>query len=166
MEALLSSPVNRAELLLSKLLPYYLLGMLSMAVITFCAVFLMGVPFRGSVLLLGVVTTFFLLSVLGIGLLISSTTRDQFNSAQMALNVAFLPAVMLSGFLFEIASMPAPIRAFTYLLPPRYFVSSLQTLFLSGNVGSILWPDILFLMGTSALFLSLAARATTRRLDG
>lgn len=165
MEALLASPVTRAELLLSKLVPYYLLGVLSMVVVTASAVLGMGVPFRGSWWLLAVVTTFFLSSVLGIGLLISSVTRDQFNSAQTALNVAFLPAVMLSGFLFEITSMPAPLRALTYLLPPRYFVSALQTLFLSGDVWAVLWKDLAFLIATSALFLGLAARATTRRLD-
>ncbi|HWL08343.1 MAG TPA: ABC transporter permease [Planctomicrobium sp.] len=166
MEALLASPVNRAELLLSKLLPYYLLGILSMGVVTACAVFVMGVPFRGSLFLLFGITSLFLLSVLGIGLVISSVTKDQFNSAQAALNVGFLPAVMLSGFLFEITSMPAPVRALTYLLPPRYFVSALQTLFLAGDVWSILLPNFLFLTGTSILFLTLAARVTQRRLDG
>ncbi len=166
MEALLASPVSRAEILLSKLLPYYLLGMLSMGVVTALAVFALGVPFRGSLFVLCVVTTFFLLSVMGLGLFISAKTRDQFNAAQGALNVAFLPAMMLSGFIFEITSMPAPIRGLTYLLPPRYFVSSLQTLFLAGDVWTILVPDTLFLVATSALFLFLAARATTRRLDG
>lgn len=166
MEALLASPVTRTELLLSKLIPYYLLGMISMAVVTACAVFVLGVPFRGSVPVLFLVTTLFLLSVLGVGLLISSTLRSQFNSAQIALNVAFLPAVMLSGAFFEIASMPAPVRAITYLFPPRYFVGSLQTLFLAGDVWSVLLPKIAILAFTSALFLFLVARATKRRLDG
>lgn len=166
MEALLASPVTRAELLLSKLVPYYLLGMVSMAVVTASAVFVLGVPFRGSVPVLFLVTTLFLLSVLGVGLLISSTVRSQFNGAQIALNVAFLPAVMLSGAFFEIASMPAPVRGLTYLFPPRYFVGSLQTLFLAGDVWSVLLPKITILAGTGAVFLSLVARATKRRLDG
>ena len=166
MEALLASPVTRAELLLSKLLPYYVLGMTAMAVVVFSAVHFMDVPFRGSVWALALVTTVFLLSVLGIGLLISTVMRDQFDSAQATLNIAFLPAVMLSGAFFVISSMPAPVRLLTYLLPPRYFVSSLQTLFLAGDVWSILGPDILFLTGTSILFLTLTARKTTRRLDG
>lgn len=165
MEALLASPVTRAELLLSKLLPYYALGMISMAVVTASAVFVLGVPFRGSVLVLFLVSTLFLLSVLGVGLLISSKLRSQFNSAQTALNVAFLPAVMLSGAFFEIASMPAAVRAVTYLLPPRYFVSALQTLFLAGDVWSVLRPNLLALGLAAALFLGLVARATTRRLD-
>ena len=165
MEALLASPVTRAELLLSKLLPYYVLGMTSMAVVALSAVHLMGVPFRGSVWALLLVTTVFLLSMLGIGLLISSVMRNQFDSAQTTLNVAFLPAVMLSGAFFVIASMPAPVRALTYLLPPRYLVSSLQTIFLAGDVWEVLVPDILFLTGTSILFLALTAFKTARRLD-
>lgn len=166
MEALLASPVTKTELILSKLLPYYVLGMISMSVVTLSAVFLMGVPFHGSVLVLFLVTTMFLLSVLGVGLLISTKLKSQFNSAQTSLNVAFLPAVMLSGAFFEIASMPAPIRAVTYLLPPRYFVSSLQTIFLAGDVWSVLRPDLIFLTCTSVLFLVLLARSTQRRLDG
>ena len=165
MEALLASPVTRTELLLSKLLPYYVLGMISMSVVALSAVYLMGVPFRGSVGALLLVTTVFLLSMLGIGLLISSVMRNQFDSAQTTLNVAFLPAVMLSGAFFVIASMPAPIRALTWLLPPRYLVSSLQTIFLAGDVWEILLPDILFLTGTSTLFLTLTALKTRRRLD-
>lgn len=165
MEALLASPVTRAELLLSKLLPYYALGMISMAVVTLCAVFPMGVPFRGSVMVLLLVSSLFLLAVLGVGLLISTRLRSQFNSAQTALNVAFLPAVMLSGAFFEIASMPAPVRAVTYLLPPRYFVSALQTLFLAGEVWSVLWPNLTALGLAASLFLFLVARSTTRRLD-
>jgi len=166
MEALLASPVTRTELLLSKLLPYYVLGMISMGVVAFCAVRFLGVPFRGSVGALLLVTTVFLLSMLGIGLLISSIMRNQFDSAQTTLNVAFLPSVMLSGAFFVITSMPAPIRALTYLLPPRYFVTSLQTIFLAGDVWELLLPDIAFLTATSIIFLTLTARNTARRLDG
>ncbi len=166
MEALLASPVTRTELLLSKLLPYYTLGMVSMLVVVLCSVLVMGVPFRGSIAALTLVTTVFLLSMLGIGLFISSAMRNQFDSAQTTLNVAFLPAAMLSGAFFVISSMPAPIRALTYLLPPRYFVSSLQTIFLAGDVWAIILPDVAFLTGTSVLFLALTALKTTRRLDG
>lgn len=166
MEALLASPVTRTELLLSKLLPYFVLGMISMAFVATCAVFFMGVPFRGSVWALLLVTALFLLSMLGLGLAISSVMRNQFDSAQTTLNVAFLPAVMLSGAFFVIDSMPAPIRAVTYLLPPRYLVSSLQTIFLAGDIWSILLPNAFFLAGTSVLFLGLTALKTRRRLDG
>jgi ABC-2 type transport system permease protein len=165
MEALLSTPVTRSELLLSKILPYYVLGILSMLICLGIAVWVFGVPFRGSLALLIVYTTLFLGSALGLGLLLSTVTRNQFNAAQAALNAAFLPATMLSGFVYEIASMPAPIRAATYLIPARYFISALQTLFQAGFVGRILLDDLLFLVASAAFFLGLTALRTRRRLD-
>ncbi|HYB63829.1 MAG TPA: ABC transporter permease [Steroidobacteraceae bacterium] len=165
MEALLSTAVTRTELLLSKVLPYYVLGMVSMLLCLVVAVWLFGVPFRGSLLLLLLYTTLFLGSALGLGLLLSTVLRNQFNAAQAALNAAFLPATMLSGFVFEIASMPAPVRAVTYLIPARYFISALQTLFQAGFVGRILLDDFLFLTASAAFFLGLSALRTRRRLD-
>jgi ABC-2 type transport system permease protein len=165
MEALLSTPVTRTELLLSKILPYYVLGILSMLICLGIAVFLFGVPFRGSLGLLILFTSLFLGSALGLGLLLSTVMRNQFNAAQAALNAAFLPAMMLSGFVYEIASMPAPIRAVTYLIPARYFISALQTLFQAGFVGRILLEDFLFLLVSATFFLGLTALQTRRRLD-
>jgi ABC-2 type transport system permease protein len=165
MEALLSTAVTRTELLLSKVLPYYALGMGSMLLCLAVAVWVFGVPFRGSLLLLLLYTTLFLGSALGLGLLLSTVLRNQFNAAQAALNAAFLPATMLSGFVFEIASMPAPVRAVTYLIPARYFISALQTLFQAGFVGRILLDDLLFLTASAAFFLGLSALTTRRRLD-
>ena len=165
MEALLSTPATRAEFLLSKVIPYYLLGMSSMIVCLIVAVMLLDVPFRGSLALLFLYTTLFLGSSLGLGLLLSTVTRNQFNAAQAALNAAFLPATMLSGFIYEIDGMPWPIRLVTYLIPARYFVEALQTLFQAGFVGSILFKDLLFLLASAALFLGLTAWRTKRRLD-
>lgn len=165
MEALLSTAVTRTELLLSKVLPYYVLGMVSMLLCLAVAVWLFGVPFRGSLLLLLLYTSLFLGSALGLGLLLSTVLRNQFNAAQAALNAAFLPATMLSGFVFEIASMPAPVRAVTYLIPARYFISALQTLFQAGFVGRVLLDDLLFLTASAAFFLGLSALRTRRRLD-
>lgn len=165
MEALLASPVTRSELLLSKILPYYVLGMVSLFLCVLASVFFLHVPFRGSVLALAVVGSLFLLSVLGIGLAISTGTRNQFNAAQAALNAAFLPAMMLSGFIYEIASMPPFLRGVTHLIPARYFVSSIQTLFQAGTRWSLLWPDILMLSLSSLLFLGLTAKLTRRRME-
>jgi ABC-2 type transport system permease protein len=165
MEALLSTPVTRGEILLSKILPYYVLGIGSMLLCVAVGVGVFGVPFRGSVLLLIVFTSLFLGSSLGLGLLLSTVTRNQFNAAQAALNVAFLPATMLSGFVYEIASMPAPIRAATYLIPARYFVSALQTLFQAGFVGHVLLADFIFLTVSAMFFLGLTTLRTARRLD-
>ncbi len=165
MEALLSTQVTRRELLLSKLIPYYVLGMVAMTLCMVVSVFILGVPFRGSLWITFVMTSVFLASTLGMGLLISTITRNQFNAAMVALNAAFLPAVMLSGFIFEIDSMPAIVRAVTYIIPARYFVSSLQTLFLAGNIGTVLWVNLLFLTASAAVFIGLTAWKTHRRLD-
>lgn len=165
MEALLSTQVTRTELLLSKLIPYYFLGMAAMLLCMVVSVFVMGVPYRGSPLILFAISSLFLASTLGMGLLISTLTRNQFNAAMVALNAAFLPAVMLSGFIFEIDSMPAVVRAVTYIIPARYFVSTLQTLFLAGNISSVLLINLMFLIASAVLFIGLTAWKTSRRLD-
>jgi ABC-2 type transport system permease protein len=165
MEALLASPVTRTELLLSKIIPYYVLGMVSLLLCVAMARWVLGVPFRGSILALWVIGTFFLLSVLGIGLLISTGTRNQFNAAQAALNAAFLPAMMLSGFIYEISSMPTILRAFTHIIPARYFVTAMQTIFQAGTNWKWLWPEVLALMISSAFFLGQTARITKRRME-
>lgn len=165
MEALLSTQVTRSELLLSKLLPYYLLGMLAMALCMAISLFVLKVPYRGSWLILFIISSLFLASTLGMGLLISSVTRNQFNAAMVALNAAFLPSIMLSGFIFQIDSMPAVVRAFTYLIPARYFVSTLQTLFLAGNIGTVLIINLLLLIASAVVFIGLTAWKTQRRLD-
>ena len=165
MEALLASPVTRVELLLSKILPYYGLGMVSLLICVAVAHWILKVPFRGSLTAIWVTGSFFLLSVLGIGLAISSGMRNQFNAAQAALNAAFLPAVMLSGFIYEISSMPPFLRAVTHIIPARYFVSSMQTIFQAGSLWRLLLPDILMMMGTTVVFLGLTAKLTRRRLE-
>ncbi|WP_058913886.1 ABC transporter permease [Entomohabitans teleogrylli] len=165
MEALLSTEVTRAELLLCKLIPYYFLGMLAMLLCMVVSVFILGVPYRGSLAILFLITSLFLLSTLGMGLLISTITRNQFNAAQVALNAAFLPSIMLSGFIFQIDSMPAAIRIVTYIIPARYFVSTLQSLFLAGNIASVLVVNVLFLIASALLFIGLTALKTKRRLD-
>ncbi|MEX7940631.1 ABC transporter permease [Klebsiella pneumoniae] len=164
MEALLSTEITRAELLLCKL-PYYFLGMLAMLLCMLVSVFILGVPYRGSLPILFVITSLFLLSTLGMGLLISTITRNQFNAAQVALNAAFLPSIMLSGFIFQIDSMPAVIRAVTYVIPARYFVSTLQSLFLAGNIPVVLLVNVLFLIASAVMFIGLTWLKTKRRLD-
>lgn len=165
MEALLATPTTRTEFLLSKLLPYYGLGIASLFICLLVSVFLLRVPFRGSLLALWMIGSLFLGSALGLGLLLSSVTRNQFNAAQAALNAAFLPALILSGFIYEIRSMPVAIRAVTYLVPARYFVTAMQTLFQAGNVWPVLLPSMGFLAIASVFFISLTALKTRRRLE-
>ena len=165
MEALLSTRVTRLELMLSKLIPYYLMGLLALALCMFFSVVVFSVPFNGSWLLLWLVSSLFLANTLGMGLLISTLTRNQFNAAQVALNVAFLPAIMLSGFVFEIDSMPALVKAATYIIPARYYVSLMHTLFLAGNIPVILLVNSAFLFATGGLLLTLTFLKTRLRLE-
>lgn len=165
MEALLSTQITRTELLLSKLLPYQVLGTFVMVLCMVVTTLVLGVPYRGSLLVLFVITSLYLATALGMGLLISTITRNQFNAAMVALNAAFLPAIMLSGFIFEIDSMPAIIQWVTYFIPARYFVSSLQTLFLAGDIYWVLLVDFLLLIASAILFIGLTALKTRRRLD-
>ena len=122
MEALFVTPVRPDEILLGKTIPYFALGMIGLVLCLLAAKFLFHVPFRGSVTLLIGVSMLYLLVALAIGLLISSTLKSQFVASQIALLVTFLPAVMLSGFLFDLRSMPAVVRVITYILPARYYV--------------------------------------------
>ncbi len=165
MEALMSTPVKIDEMILGKLIPYFCLGMLSMTMCVILAVFYYDVPFRGSFLLLTCVASVFLLSALGIGLLISTMARNQFVAAQSAMASAFLPSFILSGFIFEISSMPLPIQMISNFIPARYFVSSLQTLFLVGNIWTLIIPNVLAMMAIGSLFYFWIAHRIVKRLD-
>jgi ABC-2 type transport system permease protein len=165
MEALMSTPIGIAELLIGKLVPYFVLGMAAMAISVATAVFVFGVPYRGSVWALLMVSSVFLASMLALGLLISTLARNQFVASQIALIGAFLPAFLLSGLIFEISSMPLPIRLLTLLLPARYFVPAMQTLFLVGDVGAVLVPSTLAMAAIAAVLFAATARNTRTRLD-
>lgn len=165
MEALMSTPAKISEILIGKLIPYFCLGMVSMLLCVAIAVFYYQIPFRGSFALLALVSAVFLFSALGVGLLISTSARSQFVAAQGAMAAAFLPSFILSGFIFEIRSMPVVIQWITHIIPARYFVSSLQTLFLVGNVWSLIIPNILAMFIVGLCLMGLAARKTVKRLD-
>jgi ABC-2 type transport system permease protein len=164
MEAMMATPVTAVELLLGKLLPYFVLALGSMVMCTAIAVFLFGVPFRGSLLALFALSIAFLCPALGQGLLISAATKNQFVASQVALLTGFLPGFLLSGFLFEIDSMPLPIRLLTRIVPSRYFVPSLQTVFLAGDVWPQFWQDIAVMLTMGAVLFFLAAKSTQKRL--
>lgn len=165
MEALLSTQVTKTELLLSKLLPYQVLGSFVMVLCMVVTVYVLDVPYHGSLWLLALVTSLYLATALGMGLLISTVTRNQFNAAMISLNAAFLPAIMLSGFVFEIDSMPVAIQVVTYVIPARYFVESLQTLFLAGNIMPVIISNLVLLILSALVFIGLTALKTRRRLD-
>lgn len=165
MESLLSTPVSSLELVIGKIIPYFILGMLSMAICVAVTVFVYGVPLRGSVLLLTWVSAVFLFCSLGLGLMISTITKSQVLAYQITLIAGFLPSYILSGFLFEILSMPKWIQILSYIIPARYFVQSLQTLFLVGNVWGLILYDMAIIAGIGFVFFAVTAKKTVRRLD-
>lgn len=164
MEALMATPVTAAELLAGKILPYFVLGLTSMTLCVVLAVFLFGVPFRGSVFALYALAAAFLVPALGQGLLISALTKNQFLASQLALISAFLPSFLLSGFLFEISSMPTPIQWLTLAVPARYLIPSLQTVFLAGDIWPLFLRAIAAMLAIGAVFFLLAARSTRKRI--
>jgi len=165
MEAMLVTPLRVNEILLGKLIPYFILGIGSLLVCLLLSIFVFGVPFRGSIWLLLLVSSLFLISALGLGLLISTLAKNQFIASQAALYSAFLPAFLLSGFIFEIESMPDALQKVTFLLPARYFVQSLKTLFLAGNVYTLIIFNALGMIMMGSIFLFIAKTKIRKRLD-
>jgi ABC-2 type transport system permease protein len=164
MEALMATPVSAIELLAGKIVPYFLLGLASMTLCAATAVFAFHVPFRGSVGALYAISSAFLLPALGQGLLISAATKNQFLASQVSLLSSFLPTFLLSGFLFEISSMPAPIQWLTYIVPARWLIPSLQSVFLAGDLWPMFARSIAILVAYGGVMLALAVRATKKRV--
>jgi ABC-2 type transport system permease protein len=162
LEALFVTPMRVGEFLISKFVPYFGLGMISFALCLLAGQFLFHVPLRGSLSLLCLASMVYLVVALGIGLLVSTLVKSQFLASQLAMLLTFLPAMMLSGFIYDLRSMPAAIRAITYVLPARYAVALLQTLFLAGNVRSVIWPNV-GVLTVMAAGLLLATRLATRK---
>lgn len=163
-EALFVTPVRSSEILLGKTVPYFLLGLVGLALCVVGSKLLFGVPLRGSLVILTVVSMLYLLVALGLGLVISSATKSQFVASQMTVLLTFLPAMMLSGFMYDPRSMPFAVQVITYVFPARYFVTLLQTLFLSGNNWSVILPNAAVLAGMAIALLTLAARLTRKRI--
>ncbi len=164
LEPLFVTPVRTDEILLGKTIPYFILGMIGLVLCLLAAKFLFAVPFRGSVSVLAGASMLYLLVALGIGLLISSAVKSQFVASQITLLVSFLPAVMLSGFLFDLRSMPDLVRLITYVLPARYYVALLQTVFLAGDIWAVIIPNAAVLAGMAAALVILTRRVTRKRL--
>jgi ABC-2 type transport system permease protein len=165
LEALFVTPMRAGEFLISKLLPYFALGMIGFVLCLLAGQFLFQVPLRGSLFLLCLASMIYLVVALGIGLLISTLVKSQFLASQLAMLLTFLPAMMLSGFLYDLRSMPVFIRGITYILPARYAVSLMQTLYLAGNVGSVVWLNLGVLAAMAAALLVLTRLATRKQLS-
>ena len=165
MELLISTPVTPMEVMLGKLLPYFVIGLLDAAFCILLAIFWFQVPFRGTFFTLFVTTALFLVVVLGIGYLISVSIRSQLGASQIALLLTMLPTTLLSGYTFPIDQMPAPIQAVTYLVHARYYVTILKGVFLKGLGPAALAAPILALTLYAAVIAFFAARAFRKTLD-
>ena len=164
MEALMSTPVTISEILIGKVIPYFALGMGGMGLSLVMAVYLFNVPFYGSYTILFIASSLYLLAALGMGLLISTFAKNQFVAGQVAIITTYLPAFILSGFIFDIRSMPLPIRVLTHVIPARYFVSILQTVFSAGDVYPVILSNAAALVIIASFFMGVVAIKSKKRL--
>jgi ABC-2 type transport system permease protein len=164
-EALFVTPAQVGEILLSKVLSYFGLGIFGLTLCLFAAKILFEVPFRGSLWMLAGGSVLYLLVALGLGLLISTTAKAQFVAGQITLTAAFVPTLMLSGFIYDVDSAPFAMRVITHLFPAHYYVALLQTVLLAGNIWSVVLPNAAVLAGASAALFALTRKATRKRLD-
>jgi ABC-2 type transport system permease protein len=162
LEALFVTPMRAGEFLVSKFVPYFGLGMIGFVLCLLAGQFLFHVPLRGSLFLLCLASMIYLLVALGIGLLVSTLVKSQFLASQLAMLLTFLPAMMLSGFIYDLRSMPTVIRGITYALPARYAVTLMQTIYLAGDVRGIVWLNLGVLTAMAA-GLMIATRFATRK---
>ena len=164
MEALLSTQVRRIDIVLGKYIPYFVLGMLSMAFNVFMCIVVFQIPFRGNIFVLFAVSGLFLFTCLGIGLLISSVLKNQFLASQVSLGIAFLPALLLSGLMFPINSMPVFFQYLTNFLPPRYFITFIESEFMAGTVWNIVIINSIFLTILGLVLFVFVYKKTDMRL--
>ena len=163
-EQLIVSPIRPVELILGKTIPFALIGYIDVALVTLVGVFLFEVPIRGSIPLLFLATTLYLLSTLGIGLFISNISRTQ-QQAMMTMFFFFVPAILLSGFIFPIANMPKGVQYLTYANPLRYFLIIIRGIFLRGNGFEVLWPQMLALAIIGATVFTFSSLRFRKRLE-
>ena len=164
MEQLVATPVSRVEVVVGKLLPYLVIGLIDVALAVILGVLLFGVPFRGNALLLGVLSTAFLTGALGLGIFISAVAKNQLLATQMAMIATYLPAFLLSGFMFAISVMPKPLQLVTFLVPARYFLVVTRGIFLKGVGIPVLHVQGLLMIAFAVLGLTLAVRAFRKEI--
>ncbi len=164
MEQLIVSPIRPFELILGKTIPFALIGYVDVLIVTLVGVFWFEVPIRGSLLLLLAATTIYLLSSLGIGLFISTISHTQ-QQAMMAMFFFFIPAILLSGFVFPIANMPTIVQYLTYADPLRYYLVIIRGIFLKGSGFPVLWPQMVGLAIVGGIVFTFSSLRFKKRLE-
>lgn len=165
MEAILTTKINKIHIVLGKYIPYFVLGMTSMAVNVFFCIVVFQVPFRGNLLVLALFSALFLFTAMGQGLLISTILKNQFTASQAALFAGFLPAMMLSGLVFPINSMPVFMQWLSMIIPSRYFVACIQSEFMAGTVPEIVIPNCIFLAVFGLILFMIIYSKTSVKLE-
>jgi ABC-2 type transport system permease protein len=164
MEQLIATPVTRLEVILGKLLPYVVIGLFDVALAVVVGLTVFDVPLRGNLLLLVVLTLLFLIGALGFGMFISAAVKSQVLATQVAIMTTYMPALLLSGFIFAIANMPLVLQLVTYTVPSRYYVTITRGIFLKGVGVPVLWGDALAMIAFGVLGIGLAMRAFRKDL--
>ena len=165
LEALFVTPVKVLEILLSKMIPYFCVAMVGFSLCVAASQLLFDVPMHGSFIIILLCTMLYLFVALGVGLMISSITKNQFLASQMALVLSMMPTMMLSGFLFDLRSVPLVVKMVGYALPPTYYMQLLKTLFLAGNNWSLILKNCTILVLYAIFFISMAFRVTQKRVE-
>lgn len=165
MEAILTTKINKMHIVLGKYIPYFVLGMVSLSLNVFLCIALFHVPFRGNLLVLALFSGLFLFTAMGQGLLISTIFKNQFLASQAALFAGFLPAMMLSGLVFPISSMPIFMQYLSLIIPSRYFVACMQSEFMAGTVPEIVIPNCIFLAVFGTILFVIIYKKTQMRLE-
>jgi ABC-2 type transport system permease protein len=164
-EQIVSSPIRRFELMLGKVIPYAALAYLDFLLVLVLSRLIFGVEIKGSLLLLLIVAFFYLLGVLGMGILVSTVTETQMAAMLTAIILSMLPSILLSGFIFPISQMPRVIQVITIIVPARYFIEILRDIYLKGLGIEYFWREVLYILLFGFAMLTLAARRFRKRLD-
>ena len=165
LESVFITPIRPIEILLSKIIPYFSVAMIGFALCLIVSKFLYKVPIHGSLIIIMLCSTLYLFAALGMGLIISSITKNQFLASQIALVASFLPTMMLTGFLYDLRSIPVFIRNIGRVLPATYYLELLKSLFLAGNNWQLIYKDCLILLFYAILFIAIALKVTKKSLE-
>lgn len=164
MEQLISTPVKAPELVIGKFIPYFAIGFLDLLIGLIMARYLFAVPFRGSYILLFILSSLFLTGALSQGIVISVVARTQLMASQLASLTTMIPTLLLSGFIYPIFNMPKALQAVTYLIPARYYIVILRELFLKGGTMDTMWDEALFLFLFAFLMMGFAVRKFKKKV--
>ena len=164
-EQIVSSPIGRYELMIGKVVPYAVLSYIDFLAIVVASYFMFGVEIKGSLVLLLVTASFYLLGVLGLGILVSTVAQTQMSAMMTAIMASMLPSILLSGFIFPIRQMPRALQAITLVVPARYFIEILRDIYLKGLGIEYFWKEALYILVFGFVTLALAAHRFQKRLD-